>query len=114
MSASGTGSPGWPELQGGDDALLAGHPHAAGPEANLREPGVGRPGWRAATPRREEQEVGPLLVGVPEQTTAGIAPMLGLELIHAPTLEPHPTSCLIIPGTTSRRLVPLGSIGKGA
>ena len=90
--------PAGPEIQGGPDALLAGDAHTAGPPANLREPRVGRPDWRAATPHREEQEVRPLLVGVAEQATAGIAPMLGLELIHAPTLEPHPTPCLIIPG----------------
>jgi hypothetical protein len=27
--------------------------------------------------------------------------MLGVELIHAPTLEPHHTPCLIIPGNYS-------------
>jgi hypothetical protein len=38
---------------------------------------------------------------VTEEATAGIAPMLGVELIHAPTLEPHHTPCLIIPGNYS-------------
>jgi hypothetical protein len=89
------------ERKRGRDALLAGDPHTADPQANLCEPGVGRPDWRAPTPRREKQEVGPLLVGVTEEATAGIAPMLGVELIHAPTLEPHHTPCLIIPGNYS-------------
>jgi hypothetical protein len=72
--------------------------YTAGPQTHLREPSVGRPDWRAATPRREEQEIRPLLAGVAEQATAGIAPMLGLELIHAPTLGPPAGPRLIIPG----------------
>ena len=38
--------------------------------------------------------------------------MLGSELIHAPTLEPHPTPDLIIPGncTEAFRQPPLASV----
>ncbi len=90
--------PAGPDRQGGPDALLAGDPYTAGPQANLREPSVGRPDWRAATPRREEQEVRTLLVGVAEQSAVGIASMLGLGLIHAPTLRRSAVLRLTNPG----------------
>jgi len=54
------------ECQHGGDPLGTSHPHAPGPETDRCEIWDGTLARRSATPRREEQEAGPLLVRMAE------------------------------------------------
>ena len=94
MEARATGA----EREGRGDALLAGHPHAASPEPQRRQVYGQRCPRRTPTPGREEQEPRALLVGVAEQSAVRVRPMVGLQFVHARTLEPTTPPCLTNPG----------------
>jgi NADPH:quinone reductase-like Zn-dependent oxidoreductase len=86
------------EGQGGGDALVTCHPHAARPEAKLRETRAELIRRWPASSGREEQEVRAFLVGVSEEAPVGILPVVGLERIHSGTLRRVPHPCLTNPG----------------
>ncbi len=87
-----------PKGDGRGDALIAGDPDTADPEADVGQttPRV-RPRRPAAT-GREEQEARPFLIGVAEETTVRLGAVPDRRLVHAATLGRARLPCLTNPG----------------
>ncbi len=86
------------EGEGSADARLASETNAASPKAEPGKVSSGRPTWWSTSARRQKEEASAFLVGVPQETTMGIESMVGLELVHARTLDGCIGPCLNISG----------------
>ena len=71
-----------PERERRGDAVLPGEPDSPSTEPQVGKVVMARRPWRATAASRQEQEPRALLVGVTEESTMRILPMVRLKVVH--------------------------------